>query len=384
MFIQDVDRAIADALTRLQASFARETWVIPQSGGKDSRATGQLPAILIEQGRLEPPRRVVLYMADPLLEFEAFMIQAEAGLYELAAKYRSLGVETSAFTTKPLPQDDFWVRIIGYGYAPPTERGRSCTDTLKIAPARKVLRNEGWDKAPLLLGVRRGESERRDEKILTCARTGECGPDYLYLKLTQRASSRPRAMAPILNWRAGAVWDFLTLVAPGYGFDNRALCAVYGPDGDLRYGCWTCPLICQDQTGEYLAGRDPKVGELVRFANSIFRKNGAAGQVENREILIRGGVATAGLLSLDFCRRVFDWLIDFERRWDHPLLTAWQKQVIPAIWQWRASLPAMQAGHGGHLALDFGQDRAALPEYFFDSKPLTRRSPLSLLEGGYD
>jgi hypothetical protein len=37
MFIQDVDRAIADALTRLQASFARETWVIPQSGGKDSR-----------------------------------------------------------------------------------------------------------------------------------------------------------------------------------------------------------------------------------------------------------------------------------------------------------------------------------------------------------
>ncbi len=363
MLIQDVDAAIDDTLARLQLLEDRDTWVIPQSGGKDSRATGQLPAILIEQGRLKPPRRVVLYLADTLLEFEVFAAQAQAGLRDLAAKYKSLNVETYAFTTLPLPQDDFWVRIIGYGYLPPTAKMRSCTDKLKITPARKVLRNEGWANAPLLLGVRYGESDRRDEalnrdndRILTCARTGECGPDYLYLKLTNRAASRQRAVAPIINWRACAVWDFLTLIAPQYGFDNRALAAVYGPDGEMRYGCWTCPLIFQDRTGDYLGGTDPKVRELVRFANSIFRKEGAAWQVENREIFVRGGVAKDGLLSLDFCRRVFDWLVDFERRREYPLLTGWQKQMIRAIWQWRASLPEMQAGHGGQLPLDFSQD----------------------------
>ncbi len=350
--IQDVDRAIDNALARLRAIPDRETWVIPQSGGKDSRVCGQLPAVLIEQGRLEPPHRVVFYMADTLMEFEAFQRQAETGLEEMTEKYRGLGVETYAFTTLPLPQDDFWVRMIGYGFTPPSSAMRTCTDKLKIAPPRKLLRNEGWDKAPLLLGVRRGESDRRDKQILTCSRTGECGPDYLYLKLTNRASTRQQAIAPILNWRACAVWDFLTLIAPGYGFDNRALVDVYGPDADRRYGCWTCPLIFQDKTGDYLAQTDPKVRELVRFADSIFRGNNpAAWQVGNREIFVRGDVPKDGRLSLDFCRRIYDWLLDFERRWNYPLLADWQKQTIQALWLWLESLPPAQGSHGGQLEL---------------------------------
>ncbi len=39
---QNLDPAVDDALARLKAINAG-TWVIPQSGGKDSRVCGQLP-----------------------------------------------------------------------------------------------------------------------------------------------------------------------------------------------------------------------------------------------------------------------------------------------------------------------------------------------------
>lgn len=69
-------------------------------------------------------------------------------------------------------------------------------------------------------------------------------------------------------------------------------------------------------------------------------------QDKNRRI-----AAKDGLLALDFCRRVFEWLVDFERRWDYPLLAAWQKEMVRAGWQGRASLPEIQAACGGQLPL---------------------------------
>jgi DNA sulfur modification protein DndC len=352
--IQDVGTAIEyslDILSHLEA----ETWLIPQSGGKDSRATAQVALALIEDGRLAPPQRMVFYLADTLLEFERFIVQARWALGDLVAKAKSLGIEAHSFVTVPIPQDGFWVRIIGYGFVPPTARMRSCTDKLKISPPRKILKRRGWDKAPLLLGVRLGESQRRD-KILSCSTGGECGPDRLYLKLKQRASSAQRAIAPIRAWRTCAVWDFLTLIAPRYGFDNDELVELYGPGGDLRYGCWCCPLIYEDRAGEYLAQEDPKVGELVRFTDSILRPGGAAWQTQNRELCLSAngsGELSDGRLSLDFCRQLFAWMLDFEARWSYPLLPAWQKQMIQAVWAWRESLTGVQAGIQGQLSLKF-------------------------------
>jgi DNA sulfur modification protein DndC len=242
--IRDVNAAIEytqDVLSRIPD---RETWCIPQSGGEDSRATAQVTLALIEQGRVQAPRRMVFYMADTLLEFERFIAQAKVSLQSLKDKATSLGIEAHTFITMPLPQDDYWVRILGYGFVPPTAHMRTCTDKLKIVPPAKILRRLGWDNAPILLGVRRGESDRRDA-ILSCTLGGECGPDYQYLRLIRRASSAQKAVAPIKAWGTCAVWDWLVLKAPEYGFDNSELADLYGPDGSLRYGCWCCPLcIC--------------------------------------------------------------------------------------------------------------------------------------------
>lgn len=357
----DVDVAMQYSLGVLSQIGGAETWVIPQSGGKDSRTVAQVVLALIEEGRLAPPQRIVFYLADTLLEFERFIAQARRGLGDLAAKARELGIETHSFITVPIPQDDFWVRIIGYGFVPPTPAMRTCTDKLKIAPPRRILRRFAWDGAPLLLGVRQGESRRRDA-VLSCQAGGECGPDYLYVQLRRRASSAQRAVAPILTWRTCAVWDWLTLQAPQHGFDNGELAEVYGP-GNLRYGCWCCPLIYRDRAGEYLAQTDAKIGELVRFTDSILRPGGAAWQTQNRELFpARNGGVRDGRLSLDFCRRIFTWMLDFEARWDHPLLSRWQKQTIQAVWAWRESLTGIQAGIRGQLALPLLPHRQATEE----------------------
>lgn len=349
-----VDRAVAHSLSTL-SRIEGDTWIIPQSGGKDSRTTGQMVLALIEDGRLSPPARLVFYLADTLMEFASFDVQARAGLTDLADKAKKLGIETHGFTTMPIPQDDFWVRIVGYGFVPPTAKMRTCTDKLKITPPRKILRQHGWAEAPLLLGVRRGESDRRDE-ILSCTGGGECGPDLLYLRLKQKASSAQRAVAPIIDWRTCDVWDWLTLVAPRYGFDNARLIEAYGPGGNLRYGCWSCPLVFNDGTGEYLAQRDPKIRELIKFTDTVLRKGGAAWQTENREALISlsGEWLSDGRLSLSFCHRIFAWLLAFEERWDYPLLSDWQKGMIEAIWTWRESLPTPQAGEPGQMEFKLG------------------------------
>lgn len=339
--IWDVDQAISNSLMAL-SQIEANTWVIPQSGGKDSRTVGQLILSLIADGRLQCPERLIFYLADTLMEFELFDQQAKAGLWELESKTKELGIETYAFITYPIPQDDFWVRILGFGFTPPTAKMRTCTDKLKVVPPRKVLKRFGWGKAPLFLGVRRGESNRRDE-ILPCTLGGECGPDYLYLKLKNHASSAQRAMAPIVNWSQCAVWDFLNIVAPHYGFDNSALTSAYG-DGSLRYGCWSCPLIHCDRTAEYLSQDDPKIKELMGFADTVLRQGGAAWFPENRELIRINGNLQDGRLSLEFCQRLYRWMLDFEEKWNYPLLNSWQKGMIQALWEWRCALPEMQAG----------------------------------------
>lgn len=104
------------------------TWIIPQSGGKDSRAVLWLILILLYEGRIKhPPKTLVIYMADTLMEFPSFIKQAVDSLAS-AEKFvtkrlngeKGMDIQAHTFTTRPRPHDDFWVRILGRGYAPPS------------------------------------------------------------------------------------------------------------------------------------------------------------------------------------------------------------------------------------------------------------------------
>lgn len=369
--IKSPDEALAHTRNIL-LGLKSDVWVIPQSGGKDSRTAAQAPLVLVERGEVPPPRRIVLYMADTLMEFWTFKVQAEQSLKEMTDKAKSLGIQAEWFMTIPRPQDDFWVKILGYGHIPPTPNMRWCTDRLKVQPARTRLRQMGLNQAPVFLGVRYGESERRD-KILSCTLGGECGPDYLANKLDNAVK-----VQPIVNWRQCAVWDFLTLIAPGYGYDNRGLAAHYGPDGSLRYGCWSCPLIFDDPTARFLAKNNPILHRLIIWVNDHLRRGGSAWDPANREIFQVDEKADYkdGRLSLAYCRRLYQELMQMSAHFGVPLLTDWQKEAVQMAWKWRESLPKGQAALPGQLTFDL-QVSAPLPALHISAVPFKTAAVLA-------
>lgn len=128
MILKDPELALDFTKTELQ-KLPTETWVIPQSGGKDSRTVAQSAMVLIERGLVEPPERMIFIMADTVMEFWTFMDQAKRSLVDMTARAKALGINAEWHIARPIIQDDFWVRIIGRGMTPPTSNMRWCTDT---------------------------------------------------------------------------------------------------------------------------------------------------------------------------------------------------------------------------------------------------------------
>ena len=108
-------------------------------------------------------------------------------------------------------------------------------------------------------------------------------------------------------------------------------------------------MIWEDRTGYYLSKFNPPLAELVNFANQQFRSGGAAWKVQNRELFQKGDIIKDGRLSLAYCKRLFDWMLDFEHRHGQRLLEPWQKLLIQGQWEYRRALPDIQAACGGQM-----------------------------------
>ena len=332
--IQDPFAALQDTARIINEEPYNPDWFFMFSGGKDSNATVQSAWVCVKEGSVQAPATATILFADTQMEFHQFLEEVDDKAQTLVAAWESLGVKARYVKVAPVLQSDFWVRLLGYGYAPPTKAMRWCTDQLKIQPARKMRNALNLNDALLMVGARYGESARRAE-YLSCTMGGECGPDAM-----ARVKSKFPTMLPVVNWRTCAVWDFLQLIAPSYGLDNSRLRAIYGPDGDLRYGCWSCPLVFNDRTAKYWAKTDPLTAELLTWTNANLRPGGAAWASVNRE-LFEGQEAR---LSLDYCRRLFGELTDMQNRHGRTLLKEWQIDGIKTLWIWREQAPEAMRG----------------------------------------
>lgn len=353
-FTFDEDRLVKDPYqamnwTLVTLMLEMESWsrvAVPMSGGKDSRSVLLSLLLLIKWGYLPHPGHLIIYFCDTLLEYPSFLVQAKEALDEGARVASEMGItNVSTFITRPKLEHDFMIMILGKGLIPPTPNMRWCTDRMKIQPPRDVMKKQGWNDATRLIGSRFKESERRD-KILSCTVGGECGPDYAVF----RDKNTPKVL-PIARWRQCAVWDFLNLIATSEGFDITGLTYHYGPDGNLRYGCWSCPLVYNDPTGQYLAQHNPAYAELVEWTNSHFRRGGLAFNSSNREMFEKDGDVKDGRLSLAYCRSLYHWILSWEIKHGIKLLESWQTKAILAEWEYRSTLPSIMKNQGGQLRL---------------------------------
>jgi DNA sulfur modification protein DndC len=295
-----------------------EHWYVMYSGGKDSTAA---LVLTLETLRSTDARVEVLY-CDTQIEIPTLNQFAQEFLQFLEAR----GVKTTIL--RPAPEESFWVQLIGKGYPMPHNGFRWCTARLKVRPVDRYLKTLAAQPARSLVvtGVRFGESDARDLRLnLSCSRGGECGQGIWYEESRRLGLGY---FSPIVIWRECDVWDFLSLVAPDWGYPTAGLSAVY-QGRETRFGCWTCSVVSQDRTMQKIVDADPQWRPLLEFrnwlvaftrdpANRVYKRNGSPGR-----------------LTLAARKAILARLRELEKLLNLHLLSASEYNLIMELWDSR-------------------------------------------------
>jgi DNA sulfur modification protein DndC len=253
---------------------------------------------------------------------------------------RSLGLPVQTKLVRPELNDTYWVRVIGYGYPPPSKFMRWCTDRLKIKPADRFIveRVSEHGEVMLLLGMRESESQHRAESLRR--HEAENG--------LHKHSSLPNAWvwAPIRYFSLEEVWTYLIFNPSPWGGDNRALRDLYKnansgecplvvdettePCGNSRFGCYTCTVVDKDKSleGFVLAGQD-RYKDLVDLRNWLvaLRDDHA-----NRLSVRRNGQPGVGPLKMAVREAILERLLGLQDELGEELIAPAEVSVIKQVW----------------------------------------------------
>jgi DNA sulfur modification protein DndC len=199
-------------------------WIIGFSGGKDSTLLLHFVLEAIRSIAPEDRRRDVYVVSNnTLVESPVFQEFVDRLLERLEQSLEGLNVPVRVVRTVPLPEESFWVNLLGKGYPAPNRTFRWCTDRMKIRPTSRVIR-EIVDKngeAILLLGVRRAESAARATAIIRheSADKGRLSPHSDHKGVS--------VFSPIKEMANDDVWTTLLSSRPPWGGSYRELVTLY-------------------------------------------------------------------------------------------------------------------------------------------------------------
>jgi DNA sulfur modification protein DndC len=229
-------------------------WFIGFSGGKDSSALVKLVFTALSElsNRYKP---VTLIYADTGVDIPIIQSLVKETLDGMVQEAQAFDIPIQVRFAHPKPEDKYFVKVIGRGYPPPTNKFRWCTRRLRINPVKEVLRTQGGEKRLVLLGVRKGESAARDKVIAK----HEVGDSNYY---RQSGDSDSLIFSPIIDYSVKDVWSALTLLDYPKSINAIRLYELYTeasgecpsirdpkgtPCGKGRFGCWTCTVIRKDK-----------------------------------------------------------------------------------------------------------------------------------------
>jgi DNA sulfur modification protein DndC len=242
---------------RVQAEYlaSNAPWVLGFSGGKDSSALLRLIYTAIR--RLPSPvRPITVVYCDTGVDIPVISQLVRRTLVQLASEAVADRLPMTVRVARPRLNDRYFVKVIGRGYPPPTNKFRWCTDRLRIDPVQRIVRSLGKDsRCTVLLGVRRTESLERDRTI---ARHRLRDP----YKLRQDGGVSSVIYAPLLDYDTPAIWSALHHFALPRCVNVGKLVTLYKdagaecpilrdprgtPCGVGRFGCWTCTVVRRDK-----------------------------------------------------------------------------------------------------------------------------------------
>ncbi len=238
-------------------------WVLGYSGGKDSTCILQLVWNAIAALPIEKrTKKIDVITTDTLVEnpIVAAWVRNSHKQMIKAAKEQKMPIEPHLL--HPEYKETFWVGLIGKGYPPPKSKFRWCTESLKIKPSNRFIRNviRSHGETILILGIRKAESTKRAQRM----------EKWEAKRFRDRLSPNmnlPNSLvySPIEDWRTDEVWLYLMQWDNPWGYSNKDLFAMYrgaSADnecplvvdnttptcGNSRFGCWVCTLVEKDKS----------------------------------------------------------------------------------------------------------------------------------------
>lgn len=331
----------ADSLELIRDEYRRSEvpWILGFSGGKDSSAVLRLVYRALGTIR-RPDLRVTVVYCDTGVEIPVVAQLVRRTLRGVAAEAREAGLPLQVKVATPRTEDSFFVKVIGRGYPPPTNKFRWCTDRLRIRPVQRMITNLSEEGSVVVLGVRKGESTERDRTLSHF----ETERPFVF-----RQDGYPSSLvfAPVVNYTTEEIWETVMFMPDPVSLEGRRLWSLYGqsageecplirdPNGSPcsrgRFGCWTCTVVRKDQgvAGLVEAGHEHLV-PLLEFRDWLQTMRD---EPENRCPRRRNGAAGPGPLTLEARRSALRRLRVAERRSGLNLIKLREVELIHRLWR---------------------------------------------------
>lgn len=330
------------ALARITSAYLRdaEPWIVGYSGGKDSTAVVKLVfQSLLRLRRARKP--VTIIYCDTGVEIPLASALAHRALSDLQVEAAEFSVPISIKILSPPLKERFWVKVIGRGYPPPTDKFRWCTDRLRIDPVTHFLESEAVRSATVVLGVRDSESATR---TLTLSENRTEDPFWR----TQKGERERRLFMPILDfsivdvWRANLMLDlprslYAEEVADLYANASGECPTIRdvkgAPCGKARFGCWTCTVSKNGTTLRNLvASGHSNLEPLLEFRLwlDLHRNN-----PRFRRAKRRNGKPGPGPMTLPWRKLALKKLLEAQTRSGLPLIGKDELESIEKEWSAR-------------------------------------------------
>lgn len=296
-------------------------WYLGYSGGKDSSALLTLVFNAALSLRINKPI-TILYCntAVDIPIVKAFVVKTLEGIRLEAEKY---GLPIQSQIIEPPINDRFFVKMIGRGYPPPTNKFRWCTKRLQINPVKNYFDNCSHEQQVLLLGVRRGESSNRD-RSLSRYRT----EDRYYFRQVRIETAR--IFTPIIDYTVEDVWATLELNPLPESIDVKELMHLYKDIGG-RFGCWTCTVVRQDRAMQRMIEQGyNSLIPLLDFKNWLMQiRDDQAFRCPRR----RNGQPGLGPFTLAAREKILEELLEAQDQTRFQLITEEEIGAIEDLWE---------------------------------------------------
>lgn len=328
--------AIAQTRIALEEN-ASDRWVLGFSGGKDSTALPKIFCSAYRKAKRRPEEVDIIY-CDTGVENIVLDRYVKSLLSCMRTEFEELGFPFRVNLLRAPVADQFFVKIIGRGYPPPTNSFRWCTKNLRIRPVQKFIGQAATEDAIVALGLRQDESVQRDRSL------NKNGGGRWQAQREGRA--RYRMFLPILGLDLANVWDAVFMLPTPRSIEPGRLERIYrGASGECpvikppnappcasgRFGCWTCTVVRRDKSAESMVqAGDTELLPFLEFRNwlSVFRNDHS-----KRWPTRRRGTNGPGPFTLAARAEILERLEDLEMKSGIEVLRAEERVLIAELWR---------------------------------------------------